>query len=54
MDDRKYTVGNYWPRPDATVENVQKMYKKMVSSESGIKQQSVVKNGQSNGQANGG
>ena len=50
---RKYTVSNYWPRPDATVENVQGMYKKMVSSESGARQQSTQQNGQSDGQANG-
>ncbi|KAJ4296768.1 ATP-dependent DNA helicase Hrp3 [Kalmusia sp. IMI 367209] len=44
-----YTVNNYWPRSDVTVENVQRMYKKMVSSESGVKQQSVPENGHTNG-----
>ncbi|KAL5438051.1 hypothetical protein PMIN07_005582 [Paraphaeosphaeria minitans] len=49
----KYTVSNYWPRPDATVENVQGMYKRMVSSESGAKQQTVPEQAKSKGQANG-
>lgn len=44
---------NYWPRADATVENVQGMYKRMVSSESGVKQQSAPEKSQTNGQTNG-
>jgi chromodomain-helicase-DNA-binding protein 1 len=49
VEDRNYTVNNYWPKNNVTATQVKGMYQKMLGSEINGKQNGQQTNGQVNG-----